>query len=57
MSRIDTARLVYKVADIFATIRSAPLFDIYTGTIVYIFATNYNILRMMAGMAGVAYSN
>lgn len=56
MSRIDTARLVYKVADILAANRSGA-FDIYTGTIVYIFVVNYNILRMMAGMAGVAYSN
>jgi hypothetical protein len=56
MSRIDTARLVYKVADILAANRSGT-FDIYTGTIVYIFVINYNILRMMAGMAGVAYSN
>lgn len=56
MSRIDTARLVYKVKDIFANRRSGS-FDIYTGTIVYIFVTNYNILRMMAGMAGLAYSN
>jgi len=56
MSRIDTARLIYKVADALAIYRDA-VFDIYTGTVVYIFATNYNILRMMAGMAGVAYSN
>lgn len=56
MSRIDTARLVYKVRDVFSGRRSGA-FDIYTGTIVYIFVVNYNILRMMAGMAGVAYSN
>jgi len=57
MSRIDTARLLYNVADVLVGNRSANVFDIYTGTIVYIYATNYNILRMMAGMAGVAYSN
>ena len=57
MSRIDTARLVYKVSDILKGKRSANVFDISTGTIVYIFVVNYNILRMMAGMAGVAYSN
>lgn len=57
MSRIDTARLNYKVADTLVNERSGSGFDIYTGTIVYIFTVNYNILRMMAGMAGVAYSN
>lgn len=57
MSRIDSARLVYKVRDILASARSASGFDIFTGTTVYIFVVNYNILRMMAGMAGVAYSN
>ena len=56
MSRIDSAKLVYKVRDILAASRSAS-FDIYTGTVVYIFVVNYNILRLMAGMAGVAYSN
>lgn len=57
MSRIDSARLVYKVRDILASARSASGFDIFTGTVVYIFVVNYNILRMMAGMAGVAYTN
>ena len=56
MSRIDTARLVYKVKDVLKNNRNG-VFDISTGTIVYIFCQNYNILRMMAGMAGVAYSN
>ncbi len=57
MSRIDSARLIYKVRDVLASSRSAAGFDIFTGTIVYIYVQNYNILRMMAGMAGVAYSN
>jgi len=55
-SRIDSARLVYKVADVLASARSAA-FDIYTGTVVYIFVTNYNVLRIMSGMGGLAYSN
>jgi hypothetical protein len=57
MSRIDSARLSYKVRDVFAPMRSASGFDIFIGTNVYIYVQNYNILRMMAGMAGVAYSN
>jgi len=58
LSRIDTTKLEYKVADVLSGDRSSSTaFNIYSGTIVYIFAVNYNILRMMAGMAGVAYSN
>lgn len=57
MSRIDSTRLVYKVRDVLTSARSATGFDIFTGTVVYIYVVNYNILRMMAGMAGVAYTN
>jgi len=55
-SRIDSARLVYKVKDVLATVRNG-VFDIFTGTTVYIFVTNYNVLRIMSGMGGLAYSN
>jgi hypothetical protein len=54
MSRIDSARLVYKVAD--PVVRNVAI-DIYSGTNVYIYATNYNVLRIMSGMGGLAYSN
>ena len=58
MSRIDTARLIYKVVDPFAGSRPGSMvFDIYTGSIGYIFAPNYNVLRIMSGMGGLAYSN
>lgn len=56
MSRIDSARLIYKVADAFSAKRSTT-FDLYSGTTVYIFVTNYNVLRIMSGMGGLAYSN
>jgi hypothetical protein len=56
MSRIDSAILYYQVADPYASKRDG-VFDIYTGTVVYIFVQNYNVLRIMSGMAGVAYSN
>lgn len=52
-SRIDTAELVItfvfnnRANDIFAD----------DGTKVLIFAPNYNVLRVMSGMAGAAYSN
>jgi hypothetical protein len=55
-SRIDSARLVYKVKDVLAAVRKG-VFDIFTGTTVYIFVTNYNVLRIMSGMGGLAYSN
>lgn len=55
-SRIDSAKFNYKVADVLASERSAT-FDLYSGTAVYLFAPNYNIVRAMSGMAGVAYSN
>ena len=57
-SRIDTARLLYNIWDttFVKNLRDIGL-DIYTGTIVWIFATNFNIFRMMAGMGGIAYSN
>jgi len=55
-SRIDSARLVYKVADVLAAVRDG-VFDLFTGTTVYIFVTNYNVLRIMSGMGGLAYSN
>jgi hypothetical protein len=58
MSRIDSARLVYKVLDPLASKRLGTMtFDIYTGTVVHIFAPNYNVLRIMSGMGGLAYSN
>ena len=42
-SRIDNAQLIYsKARDI------APL---------YVYAVNYNVLRIMSGMGGLAYSN
>jgi len=54
LSRIDQARLIYKVAD--PMTRDVSL-NIYTGTLVHIFVNNYNVLRIMSGMGGLAYSN
>lgn len=47
-SRIDNARLVLTL--------SPFLDDDYSG-VVKVFATNYNVLRIMSGMGGLAYSN
>jgi hypothetical protein len=58
MSRIDNTRLNYKTQDPLRQNLSkfAPL-NYAVGTAVWIFATNYNVLRIMSGMGGLAYSN
>jgi hypothetical protein len=51
-SRIDTATLVLEMsADITVNASTDATWD------VRVYATNYNILRIMSGMAGLAYSN
>jgi hypothetical protein len=51
-SRIDTATIVMNLGD------SAVGNDVDTETWdVRVYAINYNILRVMSGMAGLAYSN
>lgn len=56
MSRIDNAQLILEFRDNLRTYRAAKL-DIVRDTKVHIFAVNYNILRVLGGMAGTAYSN
>lgn len=56
MSRIDSTKLQYRTRDIFAALRSVAL-NIYINTIVYVFDVNYNVLRLMSGMGGLAYTN
>ena len=58
MSRIDSARLIFKVSDVYRTKRPGGVaIDIFTGTVLYIAVVNYNILRIMSGMGGLAYSS
>jgi len=54
-SRIDTAQLALNFGD-FANNKYADVFN-NSDNKVLIFATNYNVLRIMSGMAGTAYSN
>jgi len=60
-SRIDTAILNYVVWDPLrnpAIIGSiVPQLNLVSNTKVYVLATNYNVLRIMSGMGGLAYSN
>ncbi len=58
-SRIDTALLVLTFKD---TLRARysnliQVDDIIAGSHLHIFAINYNVLRIMSGMSGVAYAN
>lgn len=51
-SRIDTATLVLEMsADVIVNAQTDQTWD------VRVYALNYNILRIMSGMAGLAYSN
>jgi len=62
MSRIDNATLnvsFIKQANVYAANQGASsvIVSPYTNSVCNIYATNYNVLRIMSGMAGLAYSN
>jgi len=54
MSRIDTALLYLSFED--KTGSTATDYD-PTKSILYVYAVNYNVLRILSGMGGLAYSN
>ena len=54
MSRIDTAVLSVDVADSYTTAAGSTVVP-YDG--INIYAVNYNVLRILSGMGGLAYSN
>ena len=55
-SRIDSTILNIKFADSLRCHRKLKL-DIARDSCLFIFAWSYNVLRVMSGMAGLAYSN
>jgi len=57
LSRMDTTYLNVTYSDILRINKQVPILDYITGTIVYVFALSYNVLRIMSGMGGLAYSN
>jgi hypothetical protein len=59
MSRIDNTKLNYKTQDPVRNGKSSTLAPLSyaVGTAVWIFATNFNVFRIMSGMGGLAYSN
>jgi hypothetical protein len=56
LSRIDSAILNLNFSDSLRQNNRLKL-DIARDTMLYIFAFSYNVLRVMSGMAGLAYSN
>jgi hypothetical protein len=57
LSRIDTTILNITYSDPFRANKNLPALNFIQDTKFYVFATNYNVLRIMSGMAGLAYSN
>jgi len=57
LSRIDTTLLCVQYEDTLRT-KAEPVFaSLFSNTVVNIFDFSYNVLRVMSGMAGVAYAN
>lgn len=58
LSRIDSVKLIVVYSDIYASQRMGVFsVDYSTNTKIYLFVVNYNVLRIMSGMGGLAYSN
>jgi len=57
MSRIDTLELNCTLQDLLRPVNVAPPLDFVTGTIMRVWAVNLNILRIVSGMGGLAFSN
>jgi len=55
MSRIDTATLMVNVVAITQKTTGGPIASVFDG--IQIYAVNYNVLRILSGMGGLAYSN
>jgi hypothetical protein len=57
LSRIDTTVLNLTFSDGARAGNYVPLLNFVQDCYLYVFAVNYNVLRVMSGMAGLAYSN
>jgi hypothetical protein len=57
LSRIDNTLLCVTFTDSYRSESGYPTLDWTKNTKLYIFAVNYNVLRIMSGMGGLAYSN
>jgi len=56
LSRIDNTQLNITFGDSIRTENDICL-DLFSGSLFYVWAVNYNVLRVMSGMAGLAYAN
>ncbi len=56
LSRIDNTQLNVTFGDNIRTEKDVCL-DLFAGSLFYVFAVNYNVLRIMSGMGGLAYAN
>lgn len=57
LSRIDNTQLNVKFSDPYRTNKSVPQLNLSRDSKFYVFAFSYNVLRIMSGMGGLAYSN
>jgi hypothetical protein len=57
LSRIDNTYLILSFSDPLRANQNVPKLNLSRDSDFYVFATNYNILRIMSGMGGLAYSN
>jgi len=57
LSRIDTTLLCVTYQDTLRTDEEPVFSSLFSNTVVNIFDFSYNVLRVMSGMAGVAYAN
>ena len=56
-SRIDNAVLNLSFSSTTSTSSGMPLSSVTNGAVLKVYAVNYNVLRIMSGMGGLAYSN
>ena len=56
LSRIDNTQLNVNFGDNVRGVNECAL-DLFTGSLFYVWAVNYNVLRIMSGMGGLAYAN
>ncbi|ARF09336.1 major capsid protein [Catovirus CTV1] len=57
LSRIDNTQLNIKFADPFRSNKPVPQLNLARDSKFYVYAFSYNVLRIMSGMGGLAYSN
>jgi len=57
LSRIDNTLLVIRFSDPLRANKSIPKLNLSRDSLFYVYAVNYNVLRIMSGMGGLAYSN